>query len=76
MEQQTSTALTLSVSGMSCGGCAAGLERALTQTWGVRQARVNFDTGEATVEYDPERTDPEALSAVVVRAGFQAMPLP
>ena len=62
--------ITLPVNGMTCGGCAASLERALRRTPGVRQARVSFDSGQAIVEYDPAHTDPQRLAAAVTDAGF------
>ncbi len=45
----------LPVSGMTCAACARTIERRLTKTAGVERASVNFATGTATVEYNPER---------------------
>ena len=75
MTQQATGQVTLSVGGMSCGGCAAGVQRTLNQTPGVREAKVTFATGQATVEYDPAQTNPQELAAVVAAAGYQVAPV-
>jgi P-type Cu+ transporter len=75
MKQQATRRVTLAVSGMSCGGCAADLERTLARVAGVQQARVEFASGQATLEYDPSRTDVQALTAQIVAAGHQVRPL-
>ena len=75
MAQQAAERVTLAVSGMHCGGCAAGVQRALIQTAGVQAAEVSVAAGQATVEYDPAQTDPQALAAVVTAAGYRVAPL-
>jgi copper chaperone CopZ len=75
MGQQATGQVTLSVTGMSCGGCAAGVERKLREAPGVRHAAVVFATGQAAVEYDPALTDPHALAALLTNAGYQAVAL-
>ena len=53
--------LELSVGGMTCGSCAARIERTLRHQPGVTYAAVNFATAQATVAYDPAATDVRAL---------------
>lgn len=74
MEGQAAGRVTLTVSGMSCNGCAAGIERALGQTPGVRRASVQFASGQAVVEYDPAQTSPQALAERITAAGFEVAP--
>lgn len=62
----------LAVKGMSCAGCAAAVERALTRAPGVRSASVNFATKRATVAFDPQATTPETLAGVVRATGYEA----
>ena len=45
------------ITGMTCATCAATVEKALAQTEGVAQARVNFASEKASVEYDPAKVD-------------------
>lgn len=63
-----------SVDGMTCGGCVLATEMAIKRVEGVRSVNATYDeeegAGSATVEYDVERTDTEAIAAAVRRAGF------
>lgn len=58
----------LAVGGMSCGSCAATIERALTSTPGVRAAKVDLAAGEATVEVNA--VPAEVLVAAISGAGY------
>lgn len=57
-----STAIvTLNISGMDCKACAAGVEGSLASIKGVRKARVDFQSGKATIEYDGKIVKPLRL---------------
>ncbi len=56
------------VSGMSCGGCAGRLEKALLNTEGVESAVVNLDPGEAVIRGPVDRIH---VQQVIRDAGFQ-----
>jgi len=62
---------TLSVAGMTCEGCAAALESALSKVSGVRAASVTYDTGEARVTAAPWVSG-EVLRKAVATAGYRA----
>ncbi|WP_409347420.1 heavy metal translocating P-type ATPase [Mycolicibacterium mucogenicum] len=62
----------LDVTGMTCGACAARVERMLNKMPGVR-ASVNFGTRVATVDALPEIADTE-LCDVIRKAGYDAEP--
>jgi len=51
----------LAVEGMTCGTCAARVEKTLTRQPGVAHAAVNFATGRAVVAYDPRAVTPAGL---------------
>ncbi|MBF0183689.1 MAG: copper-translocating P-type ATPase [Magnetococcales bacterium] len=60
--------MTLPVSGLSCGSCAARLQRHLLQTAGIEQAQVNLATAQATLA----TTLPlDNIIAAVESAGFR-----
>ncbi|MEX2528079.1 MAG: heavy-metal-associated domain-containing protein [Gemmatimonadota bacterium] len=63
-----------SVDGMTCGGCVVATEMAVKRVEGVRSVTASLGEGggpgSATVEYDPERTDTEAIAAAIRQAGF------
>jgi cation-transporting ATPase V len=65
----------LDVSGMTCGSCAARVQRALSRQPGVSEALVNYATGRATVELQSGAADLEALAAAVQRIGYDAAPV-
>jgi len=74
---QTIETVTLQVSGMSCGGCAGSVQRALAQHPGVRSAAVNLAHKNATVDFDPAATTLDALAQAVRSAGYDAaLPVP
>jgi len=62
--------VTIKVSGMSCDGCAASLDRRLSAENGVRSAQVSFADGVAVVEFDATRVSRERLNEVVRETGF------
>jgi copper ion binding protein len=61
---------TLKVIGMSCGGCAGNVEKALKGVSGVTKATVNLKAGSAQVEYDPDRVTENDLTKAVKNAGY------
>lgn len=64
--------VTLNISGMDCKACAAGVEGSLANINGVRRARVNFQSGEATVEYDNNVVKAAVFVDRVSENGFTA----
>jgi copper chaperone CopZ len=61
---------TLKVIGMSCGGCAGNVEKALKGVAGVTKAAVNLKAGNALVEYDPEKVTEKDLAKAVKSVGY------
>ena len=64
--------VTIPVTGMSCGGCAGSVQRALQQHPGVSAAAVNLAEKNATVEFDSAATSPGALVEAIRAAGYGA----
>ncbi len=63
---------TLTVKGMTCGGCVAAVRVQLRRTDGVIAYEVSLEKGEADVTYDPGRTDPHKIAESVSKTGFEA----
>ncbi len=63
-------AITIPITGMHCASCAATIEKALKKTNGVKDARVNYASGKARVEYDPKRAARAELEKSVEDAGY------
>ena len=64
--------IALSVTGMHCGGCAAGVEKALRRAPGVTAVTVGLAQGRAEVTAQPGSVTAEQLIALVEEAGFEA----
>ncbi len=63
---------TLSIQGMTCGGCAAAVKIQLKRTEGVTAYEVSLEKAEAQVTYDPAKTTPERIAESVSKTGFEA----
>jgi P-type Cu+ transporter len=64
----------LELTGMHCASCASRVESALNDLDAV-EASVNLVTERAAVDFDPGRTDVDALVRAVESAGYAARPL-
>jgi cation-transporting ATPase V len=73
-ETAGTTEMELSVSGMTCGSCAARVEKVLARQGGVEHAGVNFATERATVVFDPAQVRVEDLVAAVGNIGYGLAP--
>jgi Cu+-exporting ATPase len=67
------TQCALKVSGMTCGGCAGMVEKSLLKLEGVTTAKVDYETGEAQVEFDSKKTTPDKIVTAFneVHSGFR-----
>ncbi|MPZ71887.1 MAG: heavy metal translocating P-type ATPase [Nitriliruptorales bacterium] len=61
--------LDFAVEGMTCGSCAARVQKILSRQDGVAVAEVNFATGRARVEAEPQ-VDVPGLEAAVASIGY------
>ncbi len=64
--------LTLTVTGMTCGGCVASVKKVLSALPGVQTVEVTLSPGQARVDYDPAMTGREAMIQAITDAGFGA----
>jgi copper chaperone CopZ len=69
LNHEMAEALVLSISGMTCGGCANTLTRVLSRVPGVTRAEVDLAGGRAKVL---GTADPDELLNAVRRAGYGA----
>ena len=60
--------VTIRVKGMTCGGCATSVEKALESTEGVQNVRVSFGRGKAVIKYDDQKVTVAKLREVIVQA--------
>jgi len=62
----------LHVAGMHCGNCQSKVERALKGVPGVYAAIVDWNCGEAEVDFDDDVATPAQLVGAVKQAGYDA----
>jgi copper chaperone CopZ len=60
----------LTVTGMKCGGCESNVVGKLQQLDGVVTVQASHKDNQVSVEFDSEKTDVDALTAVISAAGF------
>ena len=61
---------TLSVTGMTCGGCVSSVQKVLAALPGVQSVEVTLTPGQARVVHDETRVGRDALVQAIVDAGF------
>lgn len=61
----------LTVRGMSCGGCAQTVQKALTGLDGVTDAKVSHTQAKAQVTYEPQRVNVGRMKEVIRKAGYE-----
>ena len=62
------------VEGMTCGNCARTIERKLSTKPGVTKAHVDLAGGQATVEFDADRTTLPDLVNAIQQLGYRVGP--
>jgi len=65
--------LSLTIGGMHCATCALTIQDALEDVPGVKDARVNFALGKATVDYDASVATESQLKAAVEESGYKVL---
>ena len=60
------------ITGMSCTTCAASIEKGLSETPGVEQAKVDFASEKASIEYDPSKVDLASIKDAISQLGYRA----
>lgn len=63
---------TITVKGMTCGGCVNSVTKALNGVEGVQEINVSLEGSNATVKYDESKTTVTALKTAVEDAGYDA----
>ena len=66
-------ALALKVEGMSCGGCAKSVERALRALDGVTDVQVSLAEKSVKIEYDSQKQSVQTLTQTIEYAGFDVV---
>lgn len=63
--------MTLTVKGMTCGGCENAVKRVLTMLDGVADVTASHRESRVTVTFDTARTTPAAIHQAIETAGYR-----
>jgi copper chaperone len=63
--------LTLTVTGMSCGGCENAIKRALSTLDGVSNVSASHRDNCVSLTYDPAKVDRAAIAQRIENAGYE-----
>lgn len=66
----TSKTVTLAVQNMICTLCPVTVKKSLEKVPGVSAVKVDFDKKTATITYDSDKAQPEALTKATTNAGY------
>ena len=67
---ESSTEVTVTIEGMTCTSCAAGVERALAGEEGISDANVSYPEGSGTIKIDEKKISVDELIDKINRTGF------
>jgi Cu+-exporting ATPase len=57
---------------MYCGACETKIQQAVIKTQGVKNAKVDLESGSATVNYDDAKVKPEQIIKIIEKEGYKA----
>ena len=63
--------LTLTVTGMTCGGCENAIKRAVSNLAGVSNVDASHGENRVTVTFDPSKLDRETIAQQIEKAGYK-----
>ncbi len=62
----------LKIGGMHCGACATGIQMLVSQMDGVASVFVDYEGKKGTVEFDPQKTNKDAITKEIASLGYTA----
>lgn len=65
--------ITLTVGGMTCGGCVASIGRALESKNGVISVDASLESGQVQVQFDANSINRGGVEAAIEAAGFDVI---
>ncbi|MDQ7090729.1 MAG: heavy-metal-associated domain-containing protein [Methylococcales bacterium] len=65
--------ITLTVTGMKCGGCETNAKTKLDAVDGIIDVIASHKNNEIKIEFDPEKINNEVIIEVITEAGYKVM---
>ncbi len=75
VEEKALREIAIPIGGMTCGACAAAVERSLKKLSGVEYVSVNFATEKATIKYDSTELRISQIKQAIEKAGYKPLEL-
>lgn len=66
----TTNTATLSIIGMSCGGCSSRIDGVLGETVGIHQVKIDLAEKKGIFDYDPAIISAEQIISTIEDMGF------
>lgn len=66
------TSSSFNVTGMTCGGCEAGVRRVVKKLEGIEAVEASYKNGTATVDYQADKVTPDDIIAAIEKLGYTA----
>ncbi len=70
--QHAGETLKLKITGMTCAGCSNHISNTLKEVDGIIEHKVEYPGDLASIQYDPSKTNPEAIIKVIEQTGYKA----
>ena len=64
--------ITLTLSGMHCTSCAVNIDLTLEDLPGVANSKTNYARSRATIDFEPEKIDPDTIISEISKLGYEA----
>ncbi|MBI2310241.1 heavy-metal-associated domain-containing protein [Candidatus Collierbacteria bacterium] len=64
--------LVLKLTGLHCSSCAVNIDLSLEDLPGVANSTTNYAKSISTIDFDPEKIDPEKIIAEITKLGYKA----
>ena len=64
--------INLHIEGMHCGSCAVGIQMLTSQMDGVTASEVSYEGKQGTFEFDPAKTNKDAIIKSIAELGYTA----
>lgn len=72
MNNQATTKVKMSVTGMSCMACVANVKNTIEELEGVQEVEVSLENKEAIITYITSKVEPKKIQEAVNKKGFTA----
>ncbi len=65
--------ITLNIKGMTCMGCVRSVKNVLEPVSGVTSVDVSLEAGQATITFDPSKTNIAQFKTAIQDAGYEVV---